>query len=155
MQHNTNKQPARNPGTSRMRFSLRHGIETWFDVDDITIRLWASSWTGKEIIRVQDQHGERVVSEKRNIRFVSPHEFSHGGHRYKVEIRLKLGVAEVRLHRDGVQIDSGLHDASKVHIDPVTGRIDRWAQFKSILPALLAGLASGAAFGYLVGVLLK
>lgn len=155
MEHNTIQQPARNPGTSRMKFSLRHGIETWFDVDDITIRVWGSSWTGKEIIRVQDQNGERIVSEKRNMRFVSPHEFEQGGHRYKVEIRLKLGLAEVRLYRDGVQIDSDLHDARKVHIDPVTGKVDRWAQFKSVVPALLAGVATGIAFGYLVGSLFE
>ncbi len=155
MGHNTIQQPARNPGTSRMKFSLRHGIETWFDVDDLTIRVWASSWSGKEIIRVQDPHGERVVSEKRNIRFVSPHEFDYDGRRYRVEIHLKLGVAEVRLYRDGVKIDSDLHDARKVHIDPVTGKIDRWAQFKSVLPALLAGVVTGVAFGYLVGSLFK
>jgi len=42
-----------------------------------------------------------------------------------------------------------------VHIDPVTGKIDRWAQFKSVLPALLAGVVTGVAFGYLVGSLFK
>lgn len=155
MEHNTINQTARNPGTSRMKLSLRHGIETWFDVDDITIRVWGSAWNGKEIVRIQDEHGERIVSELRSLRFVSPHEFDHGGHRYKVEIRIKLGMAEVRLYRDGVQIDSDLHDPRTVHIDPVTGKINRWSQLKSILPALLAGLATGVAFGYLVGVLLK
>jgi hypothetical protein len=35
-----------------MKISLPNGIEAWFDVDDITIHVWGSSWTGREVVTV-------------------------------------------------------------------------------------------------------
>ncbi|NGX16299.1 hypothetical protein [Wenzhouxiangella sp. XN24] len=155
MEHDTlHSTPAGNPGASRMKVSLRHGIECWFDVDDITIRVWGAPWSGREVISVQDAAGERVVSQKRNLRFNSPHEFEYGGHLYRVEIRLKFGVAEIRLFRDGELIDSDLHDGG-VRINLETGRMNWSATLKKILPALVLGGLVGAAFGYLVGSLFK
>ena len=156
MDHNTlQPETARPRGPSRMKLSLSTGIETWFDVDDITIRVWASAWTGKEIVRIEDSQGERIVSEKRSFRFTTPHEFSHGGHRYRVEVRVSLGIAAVRLFRDGVEIDSDMHDARGARVDPKTGKVDRRAQVQAFALSLLAGGLAGVAFGYLIGSLFK
>lgn len=47
----------------------QYGLEAWFDVDDITIRIWASSWIGREIVTIRVDGRERVVSDRYNWRF--------------------------------------------------------------------------------------
>src|SRR6056297_2058958 len=58
---------------SRMEVGFRKGIRTFFDIDGITIALWGSAWTGREIVTVDD----RVVSRKWSLRLVTPHHFEH------------------------------------------------------------------------------
>ncbi len=140
---------------SRMRVSLRHGITCFFDVGELTIKVWGSAWTGREIIEIEDSAGQRVVSDKRSLRFQTPHDFDHDGHQYRVTFRVNLGLVEIRLYRDGELIDSDLHDGRGVTLDPVTGLMDWPTTLKRILPALLLGLAAGAGFGFLVGSLFK
>lgn len=156
MIHNTpDSVPTAVQGKSRMKISVRDGIHCWFDVDDITIRVWGSAWTGREIVRVEDGAGDHVVSDKRSFRFTTPHEFEYGGHCYRLEFGLNFSVAEIRLYRDGVLIDSDLHDFGGIRVDPETGRLDwNWA-LKRLGPAVLAGALFGAAFGYWIGSLWK
>ncbi len=156
MNHNTRPSPAMPAhGRPRMNLSLKRGIECWFDVDDVTISVWASNWTGREIVRVQNGGDARVVSDKRSFRLMTPHEFELHGHRYRLEFRVKPGVADVRLYRDDLLIDSDLADCRGIPIDPATGRLDWRQALKSLaLPVLAAGL-SGAVVGYLIASVLK
>ncbi|MEE4638090.1 MAG: hypothetical protein V2J42_05075 [Wenzhouxiangella sp.] len=142
-------------GKSRMKINARSGIECWFDVDGVVIRYWASAWTGREIVSVVEGDHERVVSDKRSFRFLTPHEFEIAGRAYRLEFQMKLGSIELRLYRDGDLVDSDIYSDESVRVDPVTGRLDWRVAIKSILPSLLAGLAVGLGFGYLVGWLLK
>ncbi|MGB0514489.1 MAG: hypothetical protein ACPGJE_06590 [Wenzhouxiangellaceae bacterium] len=138
-----------------MKISMRSGVDGWFDVDDITIRFWASAWTGREIVWIQNGSGEHVVSDKRSFRFKTPHEFNHGGHRYRLEYRIGATVVEIQLFRDGELIDSDLYDNGSLRVDPETGRLDWRSVLKKIGPALVAGALGGAAIGYLIGSLFK
>jgi hypothetical protein len=61
-----------------MKISLPNGIEAWFDVDDITIHVWGSSWTGREVVTVCQGERKEVISSKRSWRFKTPHAFEHG-----------------------------------------------------------------------------
>ncbi|TVQ48685.1 MAG: hypothetical protein EA371_05050 [Gammaproteobacteria bacterium] len=138
-----------------MKLSLKRGVECWFDVDNVTISVWASNWTGREIVRIQNGGEIRVVSDKRSFRLNTPHEFELHGQRYRLEFRVKPGIADVRLYRNGELIDSDLADCRGIPIDPVTGRLDWRRALKTLaLPILAAGLG-GAAVGYLVASLLK
>ncbi|AKS41578.1 hypothetical protein WM2015_1204 [Wenzhouxiangella marina] len=138
-----------------MKLSLSKGIQGWFDVDGKTISIWASSWTGREIVRVDDAAGERVVSDKRSFRFTTPHEFKLGDSEYRIEVNVNFGRAEFRLYKDGVLIDSDCISQQPLRFDPVTGKLD-WGHLlkKAVLP-ILAGLVAGLAFGYLIGSLVK
>ncbi|MFP4207322.1 MAG: hypothetical protein ACLFSC_01610 [Wenzhouxiangella sp.] len=140
-----------------MKITARSGIECWFDVDGIVIRYWASAWTGREIVSVVEGNGERVVSDKRSFRFLTPHDFEIAGRRYRLEFQMRLGsgAIELRLYRDGALIDSDIYSNPAIHLDPVTGRLDLRATSKKLLLPLLAGLVCGLGFGYLVGNLLK
>ncbi|MBM4216840.1 MAG: hypothetical protein FJ178_03185 [Gammaproteobacteria bacterium] len=59
-------------GDTRIKIVIKSGIETWFDVDDITIHVWGSMWTGREVITVWQGEQKRVVSSKRSWRFDTP-----------------------------------------------------------------------------------
>lgn len=90
---------------SRMDVSLGRGVRSYFDVDDITISLWGSAWSGREVVRVDD----RIVSDRRSFRMSTPHRFEHGGHRYEVDFSIESvlrGRYRVELYRDGVRVDS-------------------------------------------------
>ncbi len=147
MNHNTNSSPET---TGRMRNKLIQGTDAWFDVDDITIHVWASNWTGREIVSVRNGGREMVVSDKRSFRFQTPHEFDHDGHRFRLDFRVGFGKVVVELYRDGVLIDSDLIDNSGIRINPDTGRLDWDFATKKMIVPLFAGLAAGAVFGYLV-----
>ena len=156
MHHNTQQSPAtQGNGNSRMQFSLKRGIECWFDVDDVTIRVWASNWSGREVVRVQNGGDERIVSDKRSFRFSTPHEFDLHGHRYRLEFRVRPGMADIQLYRDGELIDSDLGDFRGIRINPATGRLDWGWAIKTLTVPVLAGGLTGAAIGYLVASLLK
>lgn len=141
-----------NPST--MRISARRGVECFFDVDDVTIRVWGSVWTGREVVELDDQ----IVSSKYSFRMSTPHEFSHAGHDYKVIFRIAAimtGLVEIELHRDGVLIDSDQGRHASVPIDSATGRVD-WRRYarEILIYALLGGLAGGV-LGYLIATLFK
>lgn len=141
-------------GNGRMKIELIKGVEAWFDVDDITIHIWASNWTGREIVSLRNGGQARVVSDKRSIRFQTPHEFDYGGHGYRLNFSVGFGKAKVELYRDGQLIDSDLLDNSGIRINPDTGRVDWSFALKKLAMPMLAGAAVGAAFGYLIASLL-
>lgn len=89
-----------------MIVSARRGIQCYFDVDDITISVWGSAWTGREIKKVDD----RVVSNKLSIRFSTSHDFEHQGHQYQVRFIIAsafTGLIRVELIRDGELVIRG------------------------------------------------
>lgn len=156
MNHNTEHTASTDRSEhSRMKISMQPGIEAWFDVDDITICIWASSWIGREIVTIRVDGRERVVSDRYSWRFRTPHEFSHNGHRYRVDLSVGFGKAAVELYRDDVLIDSDQINRSGIRIDPATGKLDWGHTMKRLVVPLLAGVGCGVAFGYLVGVVLK
>ena len=90
---------------SRMEVSLGRGVSSYFDVDDITISVWGSAWSGREVVRVDD----RVVCDRRSFRMSTPHRFDHGGHQYEVIFSTESvlrGRYRVELYRHGVLVDS-------------------------------------------------
>lgn len=136
-----------------MKISMTRGIEAWFDVDDITIHVWGSTWSGREIVTVRQGEQERVVSNKRSWRFTTPHEFEHDGQHYRVLLLAGFGKAAVELSRNGVLIDSDQFNTSGIRIDPVTGKLDWKYAFKELALPLLAGIAFGMAIATLAGAL--
>lgn len=142
-------------GAARLQLSLKSGIEAWFDVDDITIHVWGSSWTGREVITVCQGGHEHVASSKRSWRLRSPHAFEHDGKQYLVVLGVGLAGVTVELYRDGVLIDSDQINKSGFRIDPATGKLDWKYALKSLALPLLAGLVVGSGFGYLAGVALR
>lgn len=132
---------------STMKISAKRGVECFFDVDEVTIRVWGSVWTGREAVEVDGQ----VVSSKYSFRFSTPHEFSHGGHNYKVIFRIAAmltGLVQIELYRDGVLIDSDQGRHASVPVDPETGQVD-WRKFtQTILLYALAGGLLGGVVGY-------
>ena len=142
-----------------MKINMKSGIEAWFDVDDITIHVWGSSWTGREVVTVCEGEQTRVVSSKRSWSFKTPHAFEHAGQHYLVALRVGFGGAGVELYRNGVLVDSDEINTSGVLIDPMTGKLDWRHALKNLALPLVIGLAVGISlgisFGYLVGVLLK
>lgn len=138
-----------------MKINMKSGIEAWFDVDDITIHVWGSTWTGREVVTVCEGEQKRVVSSKRSWSFKTPHAFEHAGQHYLVALRVGFGGAGVELYRNGVLVDSDESNTSGVLIDPTTGKLDWKHALKHLALPLMLGLAVGISFGYLVGVLLK
>ena len=152
MQSHTNEKTEQTSST--MKISLKRGIECFFDVDDATIRVWASAWTGREIVELDSQ----VVSNKRSLKFSTPHRFHHNGHQYEVVFKissLMSGLFEVFLYRDGQLIDSDQGRHSSIPVNRETGQVD-WRRYGShILLWALGGGLIGGAFGFLVGNLAK
>lgn len=141
--------PAPGPDkASAMKISFKKGVECFFDVDDVTIRVWGSVWTGREVVEVDD----RVVSSKYSFRMSTPHEFEHGGHHYRVIFRIASafsGLVEIELYRDGVLIDSDQGRHGSLPIDPATGEID-WRRYRwQLLLYALVGGALGGVVGFL------
>ena len=133
---------------SRMNVSMRKGIRGWFDVDGMTISFFGSNWTGREIVRVTDEHGERVVSDKRSFRFSTSHEFSAAGNEYCVVLNIGVGKAEIHLYRNGTLIDSDAYVDSATQVHPETGKIDWRATIKKQFVPILGLFLGGAVFGY-------
>jgi len=156
MNHNTETTSKHDGnGNGRMKISLRHGTQTWFDVDDITIHYWASAWTGREVVTIRNGGQPQIVSDIRNLYFNTRHEFDYRGHRYALQNRIGFGKVKLELYRDGVLIDSDLFDKSGIRINPETGRLDWVYAIKQLALPLVAGIAVGASFGYLAGVVFK
>ena len=141
-----------NQNTPRMKANITHGIEAWFDVDDITIHVWGSSWTGREVVTVCQGEDKRVVSSQRSWRLKTPHAFEHRGHHYLVALAVGFGGASVELYRDGVLIDSDQIKTIGIRRDPATGKLDWKHAIKTLALPMVAGLLVGIGFGYLVGL---
>jgi len=138
-----------------MKVNMRNGIEAWFDVDDITLHVWGSTWTGREVITVCQGEQKRVVSSKRSWRFTTPHAFEHDGQHYLVTLNVSFGGASVELYRNGVLIDSDQINTSGIRIDPTSGKLDWKHALKHLaLPAIVGALV-GIGFGYLAGLAFK
>ena len=155
MEHNRPANSQTATRTPRMKANLKKGIESWFDVDDITIHIWGSAWTGREIISIQNGGQPQVVSDKRSFRFTTPHEFDYGGQRYRVELQVALGKANVRLYRNGELIDSDEWQDASLVVNPETGRLDWLATAKELGMFVLAGGAIGFVFGVVLAVVTK
>jgi hypothetical protein len=136
----------------RLEINWRKGINCYFDVDGITISVWASGWNGMEEVRVDG----RLVSRQRVLLRSSSHRFSAGGVDYEIRLTclsMLTGTFEITLARNGVEIDSD--QASPVGPDLVDeqGNLDWSRVLRKIGPVfLLSGLA-GMAVGYLIGKL--
>ena len=90
---------------SRLTIGLRQGIRCYFDVDDITISVWCSGLTGREIVSVDD----RVVSDRINWRRRSRHAFEHAGVAYTIDVIIESVWSyrcRIELHRNGKWIDA-------------------------------------------------
>ena len=156
MNHKTDyTQSTEHTESSRMKLSMRRGIEAWFDVDDITIHLWASNWTGREKVTLIEGDQARVVSRQTSWRFKTPHAFTHNGHRYRLDLSIGMGKAMVELYRDGTLIDSDQINQSGLRTNPATGKLDWGHAMKYLLVPLLAGAAVGVSFGYLAGMVMQ
>lgn len=137
----------RNEKRPEMIVSARKGIQCYFDVDDFTISVWGSAWTGREIVKVDDQ----VVSSKLSIRFSTTHNFEHRGHRYQVRFliaSMSTGLTRIELYRDGKLIDFDEARHRSIRIDPATGKVDWRAGWKGLVGWVLLGGVVGAVFGY-------
>ncbi len=129
---------------------LLHGMTSYFDIDDITIKVWISSWSGREIVQVDD----RIVSDKRSFRRLTTHRFEHHGHQYTVRFivdSMLHGDMRCELERDGKVIDSDEFSIDVWQRDPQTGRISWRRELLSLLKWMLAGAAVGLALAFFVG----
>ena len=142
-------------GDTRIKVNMTNGIEAWFDVDDITLHVWCSNWTGREVVTVYQGDDKRVVSDKRSWRFKTPHAFEHNGQHYLVAFSVGFGGAGVELYRNGVLIDSDQINTTGIRIDPATGKLDWRHALKNLALPLILGLAVGIGFGYLAGLTFK
>lgn len=144
-----------NPADGRINVSLAGGTECWLQVDDYRVSIWASNWTGREIVRVQHNGSEAVVSDKHSFAFKTPHLFELDGHCFRLNFKIGLGRAEVTLYRNGELFDAARLDRNCIPIDPATDRVD-WmrASIQLGLP-LIGGLAFGASLGYLASTLFQ
>jgi len=137
---------------SRMEVGLRKGIRAFFDVDGITISMWGSAWTGREVVTVDD----RVVSRKWSLRRVTPHHFEHAGIRYKLVFRvvsMLRGELHIELYREGELVDSDHFRQNQFGIDPETGKFSAWCLAKKLAPYFVLGMLAGAAAAWLVDYL--
>lgn len=137
---------------SRMNISIRQGTHCYFDVDDATITVWGSNWTGREKVWVDDQ----LVSSKLSLRFTTEHLFENNGHQYRVLfhiVSVASGHVRIELFRDGEMIDFDEAHARTLKINPETGKVDWWAESRSLLAWVLIGAGSGAIIGYLAATL--
>mgnify|MGYP006269663311 FL=1 len=138
-----------NNGSGRMEVGMRKGIRAFFDIDGITIAFWGSAWTGREVVTVDD----RVVSNKRSLRFVTEHRFEHAGIRYKLVFRavsMLAGHMRIELYREGALVDSDEFRQKNAFVDSKTGRVSVRRAILKILPYFVLGMLVGASAAWLV-----
>lgn len=139
---------------TRLAVHWKRGIQSWFDIDGITIEVWASSWSGKEEVRVDGQ----VVSSLRSLRRKSIHRFRHGDHDYKVTVTclaFGTGTFQITLFRDGVEIDSDTGSAMGRDLFDEDNRILWGKLVRKLAPVFVVSALAGMVFGYTVATLLK
>mgnify|MGYP006438809669 CR=1 FL=1 len=147
------QEPAKyaNHGGSRMEVDAKHGVRGYFDVDNVTIGVRGSIWTGREIVTVDD----RIVSDKRSYRRSTPHHFEHDGVQYK----LVFGVGSIlqgeyllELYRNGSLIDSDR--VTHVNMtDPETGKFSWRRVARKLAPYFVIGMVFGEGTAFLVDML--
>lgn len=132
----------------------KNGIQSWFDLDGITIEVWASSWSGKEEVRIDGQ----VVSSLRSLRRKSVHRFTDDGHEYKITVAclaFGTGTFEISLFRDGVKVDSDTGSAMGRDMFDEDNRILWGKLVRKLAPVFLVSGLAGMVVGYTVASLLK
>jgi hypothetical protein len=130
-------------------FHWRTGIQSFFDIDGITIEFWASGWTGKEEVRIDGV----VVSSLRSFRYRTVHRFAHGDHAYRVEMKclsLATGTFRIILFRDDVEVDSDIGSYQNKDVLGPDGKVDWRKAWKKMLPVFLLSGLLGGIFGYTV-----
>ena len=154
--HQNNEIQALTNRDSKLQLSFREGINTWFDVDGMTIHVWFSSWSGRAIVRVEDDDGQCVVSDKRTFRTLEQHAFKVGNNNYRLKIIMTLSRLGVFLYRNDELIDSDCWDEDEFdhqidqELDSLNqkyGIAEKYARFLKLIKIL-----SYAAVGYLAGV---
>lgn len=138
---------------SSMKISLKRGIECFFDIGDHTIRVWASAWTGREVVELDS----KIVSSRYSFKTATPHRFNHDGHDYEVVFKIHLvsSLFQVFLYRDGELLDSDQGRHASIPINPDTGNVD-WRRYGwQIALYTLAGGLTGGVIGYTVASLTK
>ena len=137
-----------------MEVDWKRGVRCYFDVDDVTIELWASYWTGREEVRVDGQ----LVSSVRSLRMSTTHAFSWSGIGYELVVACHFwgsGRFVVTLFREGEEIDSDEAAVIGTGVTDEEGHL-LWGQvLRKIGPVFLTSGLAGAAFGYFLGSLLK
>ena len=131
------------------RVNFFKGIDTWFDLDKETIvSVWLSNWTGREVIRLNDQ----IVASRRVISLQSEHSFEHGGKTYRVTVDYKkLTQFRIELWQGDQLVDFDVISQGRVF---QRGQGAPKATKKTWITGLMVGLtlgAMGALFGYWLG----
>jgi len=149
-----NQNSANEPDTAmslyQKRVSLRHGIETWFDLDrETVVSVWLSSWSGREAIAI---NGEVIIS-KRQITWSSHHAFTHSGQDYVIVIQHEKWLKmRIELWKDNVLVDFDVMANGQVVSRGIID--DRKKTTRSLLLNTLAGMVLGIlgmAFGLWLG----
>jgi hypothetical protein len=122
--------------TPAITFSIRKGINFYFEDGDNEIRAFGSTLSGKEIIYL---NGEEV-SNKRSMRFSSVHSFSA----QKIEYEIEFSVADIMLGK----VDCTLIK-NKVHYK--TLKFSFWNNKKTVFNSLLLVGALAGIAGYAIG----
>jgi len=149
MRQNGNAKNSTGASASRMDIDFKQGINGYFDLDGITISVWGSTWSGREVVRIDD----RVVSDKRSWRWTTVHEFEHAGNRYRllfITVSALKGRFRIELYRNSELVDS---DECAVQFDEfrdAQGRISFKRIAVRLAPFFVAGLIAGALAARLV-----
>ena len=87
------------------KFSVRQGYQFWFNIAGQELCAQGSVWSGREIITLNDQ----AISDKRNYRVKSLHQFSIGLDNYELEfnmVSIIMGTLECTLVKNGVHLST-------------------------------------------------
>lgn len=142
---NGDKNTAAKPST--MNIDWKKGISCYFDIDDITITVWASSWSGMESVSIDGE----VISSFRGWGKSSSHTFSHGGIDYEVRIAcqsLMSGQFAITLLREGQEVDSDQGSVTGVDVIGEDGTLQWGTLIRKIGPVFLLSAGLGMVFGY-------
>jgi hypothetical protein len=115
--------------------SPKDGFWFYFQDGDDEIAVFGSGWTGKEVVYVNDN----PVSESRNYRFNSVHEFTRNGKNYRIEYKV-ISMARGEVHCS-LFINDELLDTQKKAVFVRSGK----AAWKAIAMYFVVGMV----FGYL------
>ncbi|MDO3384703.1 hypothetical protein QWI17_02500 [Gilvimarinus sp. SDUM040013] len=129
-----------NATKSGVSVSLSEGIQSYFDIGEHTISVWASAWSGREQVKVDDQI---VVSTRNLTGLKSEMSFPLDGKTYQVVLETKSilrGCYSVSLFCGNTLIDS---DEGAY---PATNFIWRWG-WKGVVGFFIGLFATGFVVG--------